>query len=288
MALSARNPGSSASRQPNSPRPRGIERLLKQEQTIVVASIFVIVLGAVWYTVAGVGMQMSALSMTRMAGPIGQPMPMGEAGSWSVVRAAATFAMWWVMMIAMMTPSAAPAILLYIALKRVGPKPENAVGNGLAFLLGYLAAWAVFSLGATGVQWALQQVDLINGPMMTVRSRLFSGTLLIAAGAYQFSNLKYACLHQCQSPAMFLTRHSRSGPLGAFRTGALHGSYCLGCCWALMALLFVGGIMNLWWIAGIAIYVALEKLLPRVTWLAPMTGAALIGIGGWLFATSLF
>ncbi len=275
---------------PSAPEVSGIgttEHLLKRDKAIVVGGTLLIVGAAIWYTVAGIGMQMTAVEMTRMAGPIGRPMPMGPANAWTIGYAVLIFAMWWVMMVAMMTPSATPAILLYIALKRVGPDGTRAAGFGLTFLSGYLAAWALFSLVATGAQWGLQRVDLIEGPMMTLRSELAAGVMLLAAGVYQFSGLKTACLRHCRSPAAFLARHNRPGLFGAFRTGALHGAYCLGCCWALMALLFVGGIMNLWWIAGIAVYVALEKLLPWARWLAPVTGIALIGLGIWLMATSV-
>lgn len=271
----------------NTPGPGVFELVLKRDHAIVLGGVVLIVIASIWYTVAGIGMNMSAIDMTLMAGPIGQPMAMGTGGVWTGTHFVLIFAMWWVMMIAMMTPSATPAVLLFIALKRAGPDAGRATGFGLTFLLGYLVAWAVFSLLATSMQWGLQHIGLLNAPMMTIESRLFAGTVLIAAGGYQFSGLKHTCLRHCQSPAMFLSRHARPGFSGAFRAGALHGGFCLGCCWALMALLFVGGIMNLWWITGIAVYVALEKLLPRSVWLAPASGAALIGMGGWLIATSV-
>ncbi|WP_170340149.1 DUF2182 domain-containing protein [Ruegeria arenilitoris] len=285
MALSGHS--ADASEQARPARTISLERVLRKERLIVAGSVLLIVSGAVWYTVAGVGMQMSAVEMTRMAGPIGQPMPMGAGAVWTLWYAALVFAMWWVMMVAMMTPSAAPTALLFVALKRVGPDRQRSASFGLAFLSGYLFAWAVFSLGATGLQWGLQQIGAMDGPMMTIRSGILAGIVLCAAGMYQFSGLKSACLRHCQSPAAFLTRHNRPGHWGAFRCGALHGAYCLGCCWALMALLFVGGIMNLWWIVTIAVYVALEKLLPRAGWLTPVVGVVLIGLGAWVSITAL-
>lgn len=266
----------------NPPQHGAVERLLRNDNLIVLSSVSLIVLGASLYTIAGVGMNMSAADMTRMAGPIGEPMAMGGGLTWGLSHVVLIFLMWWVMMIAMMTPSAAPTILLYVALKRMGPDNARATRLSLYFLAGYLVAWALFSITATGAQWCLELVGLSDGPMMTIRSRLFAGIVLIAAGAYQLSSLKSACLRHCRSPAQFLAEHNRSGGLGAFSTGASHGMYCLGCCWALMALLFVGGIMNLYWIVGIALYVAAEKLLPNARWLVPFTGIALIAVGVWL------
>ncbi|NOD98287.1 DUF2182 domain-containing protein [Ruegeria sp. HKCCD6228] len=271
-----------------SPRGGTVEWLLRQDSAIVLGSVLLIILGATWYTIAGVGMNMSAVEMTRMAGPVGDPMQMGPAAAWSASYALLIFLMWWVMMIAMMTPSAAPAVLLFIAVKRTGPEKHRTVAFSLWFLSGYLVAWGAFSLIATALQWGLEQIGLSDGPMMTISSGVFAGSVLLAAGAYQFSALKNACLRHCQSPARFLANHNRPGTLGAFRTGILHGTYCLGCCWALMLLLFVGGIMNLYWIVGIAAYVALEKLLPGARWLVPVTGSALIGAGLWFITAPLF
>ncbi|WP_170409569.1 DUF2182 domain-containing protein [Ruegeria atlantica] len=267
---------------PTPPRIGAVERLMRRERVIVLSGVSLIVLISAWYTIAGVGMNMTAAEMTRMAGPIGEPMQMGATPLWDLQYAILIFLMWWVMMIAMMTPSAAPAVLLYTAIKRAGPEKDKAARFSFCFLAGYLTAWAFFSLVATGLQWGLEGIGLSDGPMMTIQSKAFAGTVLIAAGAYQLSDLKTACLRHCQSPARFIADHHRPGTFGAFRTGALHGLYCLGCCWALMALLFVGGIMNLYWIAGIAIYVALEKLLPGARWLPALTGFVLIAAGTWI------
>ena len=259
--------------------PGRLERLVRRDRTIVLVSVSVIVLLAAWYTVSGQGMPMSALDMTRMARPIGEPMAMGPARPWSPAYAALIFLMWWIMMIAMMAPSAAPALLLFTALKRQSSVPDRAPLYGLAFLAGYLASWAGFSLGAAALQWGLQPAGLISEKMMTVSSGFLSAAILIAAGLYQLTPAKAACLRHCRSPAHFLSDHRRPGLAGAFGMGAHHGAYCLGCCWALMALLFVGGIMNLWWIVGIALFVALEKLLPRGDRFAWFSGLALIGFG---------
>ncbi|WP_282151691.1 DUF2182 domain-containing protein [Ruegeria atlantica] len=272
---------------PTPPRTGAVERLMRRERVIVLFGVSLIVLVAAWYTIAGIGMNMTATEMTTMAGPIGEPMHMGEAPGWGVQYVILIFLMWWVMMIAMMTPSAAPAVLLYSAIKRAGPERDKAAQFSFYFLTGYLIAWAFFSVAATGLQWGLESVGLSDGPMMTIRSKTFAGCVLILAGAYQLSDLKTACLRHCQSPARFIADHHRPGAFGAFRTGALHGLYCLGCCWALMALLFVGGIMNLYWIAGIAVYVALEKLLPGARWLPTLTGLGLIAVGFWIVLDAL-
>ncbi|WP_170383358.1 DUF2182 domain-containing protein [Ruegeria atlantica] len=268
----------------NSPRPGVVDRVLRHDNGIVLSCVLLIILGASWYTVTGIGMNMTAIDMTRMAGPVGNPMQMATEVRWTPTYVVLIFLMWWVMMIAMMTPSAAPTVLLFTAIKRMGPDKSRASRLSLCFLTGYLVAWAAFSAFATGAQWGLELIGLSDGPMMTIKSKAFAGSVLIAAGLYQLSNLKTACLRHCRSPAQFLADHNRPGAYGAFRTGALHGAFCLGCCWALMLLLFVGGVMNLYWIVGIAIYVALEKLMPRARWLVPLTGLALIAAGIWLVA----
>ncbi|WP_170758577.1 DUF2182 domain-containing protein [Ruegeria lacuscaerulensis] len=270
------------------PPPLGVvDRALRRDKSIVLFCVLLIILGASWYTVAGTGMNMSAIDMTHMAGPVGEPMQMGDEVNWTLPYTILIFLMWWVMMIAMMTPSAAPTVLLFTAIKRMGPDRTRTSRLSLYFLTGYLVAWAAFSVVATGTQWGFEHVGLSDGPMMTIDSKAFAGCVLVAAGLYQLSSLKSACLRHCRSPAQFLADHNRPGAYGAFRTGALHGAFCLGCCWALMLLLFVGGIMNLYWIVGIAVYVALEKLMPRGAWLVPpLTGLALIVMGVWLVAAS--
>ncbi|MFY0309612.1 DUF2182 domain-containing protein [Leisingera sp. D0M16] len=239
------------------------------------------------YTVTGTGMEMSAIEMTRMAGPVGEPMQMGLETVWTPAYAVLIFLMWWIMMIAMMTPSAAPVLLLFTAIKKAGSNPAQAPLLSLLFLSGYLLAWAFFSIAATILQWGLETVGLSNGPMMSLSNRAFAGALLLAAGAYQFTPYKHACLSHCRMPVHFLTAHYRTGLAGAVLVGAHHGMYCLGCCWALMLLLFAGGIMNLYWIAGIALYVLAEKLLARARLFVPATGVLLMIAGVYLIATAV-
>jgi predicted metal-binding membrane protein len=263
-----------------------IERLVRHDRGIVILAASLIVLLAGIYTYFGGGMQMTGLEMTRMAQAIGEPMSMGAQPVWTGKYVILIFFMWWIMMIAMMVPSAAPMLLLYTALKRMGPEGNRAVSLSFLFLLGYLAIWAVFSAIATGLQFGAESFGLLSGQMMAVNSRIFAAIVFIAAGLYQLSSLKDSCLRHCKSPAYFLAEHSRPGSWGAFSTGAQHGVYCLGCCWALMTLLFVGGIMNLYWIVGISIYVLVEKVFPYSRFFISSTGVGLILFGGYLLVTS--
>ena len=164
------------------------------------------------------------------------------APSWTVQYAAMIFLMWIIMMAAMMLPSAAPAILLVIALtkQRGGPHAKRASGE---FAFGYVAVWGAFSLIATGLQWGLDRAGLLSENMAS-GSVVLAALLLFAAGVYQLTPWKQACLRHCRSPMEFLTRYWRQGPLGPMRAGAWHGAFCLGCCWMLMGLLFVGGLMK--------------------------------------------
>ena len=263
-----------------------ITNILRKDRLCSVLALVAVSIVAWVYTIMGVGMNMSALDMTRMAGPIGDPMTMGPGKTWTMSYAVLVFLMWWVMMIAMMTPSAAPTLLLYTALKRHGSERASATKLSLIFLAGYLLIWGGFSLLAAGAQWGTETLGLVNGPMMTLASRPVAGVVLILAGLFQFSTLKTACLKQCSSHADFLTRHRRTGTGGALLMGMHHGAYCFGCCWALMALLFVGGIMNLYWIVGLAIYVLAEKIVPSPRLFARCTGAVLMVWGLWCILPS--
>jgi predicted metal-binding membrane protein len=207
---------------------------------------------------------------------------------WGAREFLLAFAMWAVMMVGMMTPSVAPMVLLYA---RVGRQAE-AQGESLAatawFAGGYLAAWTVFALLAAAAQLALTDAAALS-PMLRLRSAALGGAVLIAAGAYQWTALKAACLANCQSPLAFIQRHGgfRASALGALGLGARHGAYCVGCCWALMTLLFVGGVMNLLWIAGLAILVLVEKITPFGQRVPRAAGLALGLAGAYLVATAL-
>jgi predicted metal-binding membrane protein len=202
---------------------------------------------------------------------------------WSAVEFGYVFAMWAVMMVGMMTPSAAPMILIYARVGRQAwtqGKPFAATGW---FVSGYLLVWINFAAAATVAQWALERAALLD-PMMASTSRILGGIVLIAAGLYQWTPLKDTCLRQCQSPLVFIQRQGgfRRDPVGSLLLGLHHGAYCVGCCWVLMALLFVGGIMNVLWIAAISIFVLLEKVVPVGNWIARIAGLGFAAAGGWL------
>lgn len=180
-------------------------------------------------------------------------------------------------MVAMMVPSATPMVLLYRQVARTNRLAHQALGTGL-FCAGYLVTWTLFSLVATALQWLLEGWALLS-PMMRSQSVLLSGMILIGAGLYQFTGLKQACLRHCRGPLFFITRHWRPGLKGAFEMGVIHGVYCVGCCGALMALLFVGGVMNLLVIAAIAVIVLVEKLVPGGEWFAKGVGGIVIILG---------
>jgi len=240
------------------------ERLLRRERLFIVAGLLVICLLSWAYVLAGAGTGMSTLAMSTWQFP--PPLYGGAARAWPSTYWLIMLVMWWVMMIAMMLPSAAPMILLYARVVRHNRRlsgESGAIVPAVAFLLGYLLAWLLFSAGATLLQWLLEQSGLVHGMMMWSNSYLLTAVLLVGAGLYQLSPLKYACLAHCQSPAAFLSRYWRNGWSGALRMGAAHGLYCVGCCWTLMLLLFAGGVMNLVWIAGLAVLVLLEKLVLR-------------------------
>ncbi len=199
--------------------------------------------------------------------------------SWTPGYFAATFFMWVVMMAGMMLPSAAPAILLFAALRRHGGG-DPAVPTA-SFAAGYVLAWSAFSVLATAMQWALSTTALLSAAG-TSDSAPLAGALFVLAGVYQLSPLKDACLGQCRSPAAFLVRRRREGATGALRMGFEHGLYCIGCCWALMLLLFAFGVMNLLWVAAITAFVLLEKLLPSGRKAAPAAAFVLLVLGVWL------
>jgi len=240
---------------------------------------------AVWLGVAGLtGLawlylwHLSAEMGEAMAGMEDMVMPREE--PWSLLDVALTFAMWAVMMVGMMLPSAAPTIALFASLDRRRSAQGGASTIG-AFGAGYLAVWSGFSLAASLAQWGLDRAFFLT-MAQAVASPLLAGGLLLAAGLYQLTPLKRACLSHCRSPVGFLVAHWRPGRWGAFRLGARHGAWCLGCCIVLMLLLFVGGVMNLIWVAALALLVMAEKLVPRGDRLSQAVGVLLLGGGIWI------
>ena len=203
---------------------------------------------------------------------------------WTAARFGLTLLMWAVMMVAMMLPSATPMVLTYAAVARRMAQTRRRAASTNLFAAGYVLVWSGFSLAATGLQWTLDQMALLS-PTLVASSPLLGGTLLIVAGLYQWAPLKDFCLRTCRSPLGFIAHQWRGGRAGALHMGVRHGLYCVGCCWALMLLLFVGGVMNLLWVAAIAGFVLLEKIMPVGSragrW---VSGTGLVGAGAVLLS----
>jgi len=200
---------------------------------------------------------------------------------WTAADFALNFAIWWVMMPAMMLPSAAPMILTFATVNRRKRERGQSYAPTMVFTSGYLIAWGLFGVFATLADWALERAALIS-PMTGRLTPILGAIVVIAAGIYQLTPLKSVCLTHCRSPFDFVLNHWRDGPSGALRMGLEHGLYCLGCCWFLMALMFTAGIMSVLWTAVIAVFILLEKLLPAGTWIARAGGVAMLGAGVYL------
>ena len=249
-----------------------LEIAMRRDRVVVVLSLGVITLLA-WLYLVGAAVAMSQGDMRLMG--MGA-MDMG-AMPWTGATFALMFLMWWVMMVGMMVPSAAPMILLFARVRRKQLADDNPVLHTQTFALAYIVAWGVFSAVATVLQWGLSEALLLSA-MMETTSWLLGAALFLCAGVYQLTPLKQACLRHCRSPADFLVSHWRKGLMGSFRMGLDHGVFCVGCCWFLMGLLFVGGVMNLAWVALLAAFVMAEKLLPRGELIGRVSGLAMIGV----------
>ncbi len=262
------------------------ENLLARDRLIVGSGLILISVLAWLWLLTGAGTGMSAVRMTTAAFP--PPAHASASMNWSLFYWIVMLSMWWIMMIAMMTPSAAPMVLLYARVARNaqarGQRPRAVVPTGM-FYAGYVSSWLAFSAGATLLHWLLERAGVLHAMMMWSVDRHLTAALLVAAGLYQLTPLKQACLEHCRSPAHYLSRHWHDGPGGAWRMGFGHGFYCVGCCWVLMLLLFAGGVMNLIWIAGLAVLILAEKLVPAGRALSYAVGAILVGVGGWLLVT---
>jgi predicted metal-binding membrane protein len=207
-------------------------------------------------------------------------------GRWDARYVLLIFGMWAVMMVGMMLPSAMPTILVFSrALGSAQPPQSRVPARTYAFAAGYVVAWTGFSAAATLLQWGLAEAAMLS-PMMVSASPWLGGGILLVAGIYQWTPLKNRCLSGCRSPLAFLVQHYRPGLSGAFRAGLRHGLYCVGCCWAVMLLLFVGGVMNLLWIVAISAFVLLEKLAPYGAQGGRLSGVLLILAGVWVLATA--
>ncbi|WP_041389496.1 DUF2182 domain-containing protein [Polaromonas sp. JS666] len=245
-----------------------VEKALKHDRLLVISGLLLVVALAWAYLLTGAG------TLQEMGGML---MPMSS-GPWTPTHAMIMLAMWVVMMAAMMLPSATPMILLYTTIAHGRRAKGEQASGSILFVGGYVTIWTAFSLVAVALQFGLDKAALLS-PMMETTSIGLAGTVLIAAGIYQWTPLKQACLRRCRSPLDFVLMHWRNGPTGAFLMGLHHGMFCVGCCWMLMLLLFVGGVMNLVWIAGIALFVLVEKLVPAGHWIGRGAGLLLIGWG---------
>jgi predicted metal-binding membrane protein len=277
-----------------------LEAVLRRDRAVVAMALAVVTVlawGYVLWLAADMAMPPAVAPSSSGGGMSGMDMGGGSkdmAGTdmgaavagvrpWAAVDFAFLLTMWAVMMVGMMTPSVAPMVLLYARVGRSAREGGQPIASTGWFFAGYLLVWIAFSIAATCVQGLLAGLALLT-PMMATTSVILGSLILIAAGLYQWTPLKEVCLRQCQAPVAFLASHGgfRSDPRGALRVGIKHGTYCLGCCWALMALLFVGGVMNLLWIAGIATLILLEKTVPTGQLIPRISGALMLAAGVWL------
>jgi len=266
-----------------------IESVLRRDRTIVAAALVMLtalVWAYVWWLAADMDMGGMDMAGFRMI-PAGMGLMAPANVPWRPIEFAFVFTMWAVMMVGMMAPSAAPLILIYARLGRQtksAGKPFAATGW---FAAGYFLVWIGFALAATFVQWVLERTALLDSRMASA-SNVFGAIVLIAAGIYQWTPLKDVCLTQCQSPFQFLMSYGgfRGDVPGCLLLGLRHGAYCVGCCWVLMALLFVGGVMNVLWIALLALLVLLEKLTPYGRWAGRVAGIACVAAGAWMLLSS--
>jgi predicted metal-binding membrane protein len=254
-----------------------LEYVLKRDRMVVLAGLVGVT------AVAWIYLVVIALGMAEMPATVGEAMAMAHAKPWSALDFLLMFLMWAVMMVGMMVPSAAPMILLFATISRKSREQGGAFVPVGVFASAYVVVWGGFSLLATLLQWLLDQ-SLLLTPMMASASPILGGGLLIGAGIYQLTPLKSACLQHCRSPIHFISHGWRPGVRGALRMGLEHGLFCLGCCWVLMGLLFFGGVMNLLWIAAIAVFVFIEKVAPLGAHAGRLSGLALIAAGVFVLA----
>jgi predicted metal-binding membrane protein len=266
-----------------------LESVLRRDRFVTGAAL-VMVTALAWVYVLWLAadMEMGGMDMAgfrMIPAGMGLMMPMSE--PWRPIEFAFVFVMWAVMMVGMMTPSVTPMILIYARMGRQATQRGNPLAATGWFVAGYLLVWIVFSLASTVAQWALERLAVL-GTRMDSESNLFAAVVLIAAGLYQWSPLKDVCLRQCQAPWQFLQNNGgfRRDAVGSLELGARHGIYCVGCCWFLMALLFVGGVMNVLWVAALAIFVLAEKVIPVGRVVSRIAGVGMMVVGAWWVISS--
>jgi len=258
-----------------------MEMLLKRDRWIVLAALAATTVLAWGYMVR----EAHAMNLTGVCCCAGMKMSGPDTSAWSPGTLAPLFLMWGEMMVAMMLPSATPMILTFAKVQRNRREQERPFISTGIFVLGYLAVWTGFSAVAAVLQWTFHAKALLS-PMMVSTSPVLGGGLLIAAGIFQWTPLKNTCLTNCCSPLNFLMTGWREGKWGALAMGLKHGAHCAGCCWFLMLLLFVAGVMNIWWIAIITVLVLIEKVAPRGLMLGRIAGVLFVGWGVWLIAAA--
>jgi predicted metal-binding membrane protein len=248
--------------------------VLSRRDRLVIWICLVLITALAWAYLVHLSRQMSSsMAHDTMMAEMGMPMDM----PWTATDAFFTFTMWAVMMVGMMTGTAAPMLLLFAG-ARAARGTRRVAPAVMMFGLGYMIVWVAFSAGAALAQWLLHQTAMLTPAMSASNARL-AGGILVAAGAYQLTPVKGACLTWCRSPLGFLLTNWRDGTLGALRMGLRHGMYCLGCCWLLMCLLFVAGVMNLVWVAALTAFVLVEKIGPFGLIVARVAGAIMIVVG---------
>lgn len=256
---------------------RSIDLLIRRDRLLLIGGVAALTLITWWYMVV----EARSMSVTGVCECFGLRMSGPDTKAWGWVELIALCLMWSEMMVAMMAPTAAPMLLTFAAVNRRRRERERPFVPTAVFLAGYLAVWCLFSVGAALGQWTLHGLSLLS-PMMTSTSPMLGGMILIGAGLFQWTPLKTACLWHCGNPLTFIMSEWREGKGGALRMGIKHGVYCSGCCWLLMLVLFVTGVMNLTWIALLSFGVLIEKLFPQQLWLSRAMGAGLVAWGGWM------
>lgn len=252
-----------------------VEALVRKDRYVVIAGLLGVT-GLAWAYTAYLAWDMQGMDMAS-----GRSISMPMTAGWTFGDFGLMFLMWTVMMTAMMIPSAAPMILMFSTVYRKRRNNRQPFVPTTVFVSGYLLIWSSFALGGTLLQWGLHAATLLS-PMTLTATPLIGGSLLLAAGVFQFSPIKYLCLTECRTPMSFLMGDWREGQRGALTMGVKQGIYCLGCCWVLMSLLFVLGVMNLLWIAALAGFVLIEKVAPGRSWINRTSGALLLAWGIWM------
>ena len=244
---------------------KGSTSLAQRDRALLLGALGVLVALSWWY-LFNLSRDMTWMMQTMGIGP------------WSAADFLMMFLMWAVMMVGMMVPTAVRTVMIFAQISNRAKQRGKVAASAYWFTAGYIMIWTGFSVGATLLQWAFDQAALTS-PMMILTSPYLGAFLLISAGAWQLSPIKDKCLRHCRSPAMYIATHFRPGIAGAINLGVRHGLYCLGCCWLLMGLLFVGGIMNFLWIAAISGFILAEKLSLASSWILRVSGGLMIGAG---------